>query len=52
MHQRLEPDNLTYNDTISFAELTLNCDLKASLKEVTEYKALVLFQHRVCFTFQ
>ena len=38
MYQRSELDNLIYNDPIAYADLILNGNPEAYLKEVTEYK--------------
>ena len=38
MYERSELDYLIYNDPLAYADLILNGDLEAYLKEVTEYK--------------
>ena len=40
MYQRSELDYLIYTDPIAYADLTLNGNLEAYLKAVTEYKML------------
>ncbi len=40
MHERSELDYLIYNDPVAYADLILNGDPKAYLKNVTEYKPL------------
>lgn len=40
MYERSEPDYLTYNDPIGYADLILNGDPENYLKTVTEYKPL------------
>ena len=40
MYQQAELDYLIYNDPLAYANLVLNGDPKAYLKEVTEYKPL------------
>ncbi len=40
MYERSELDYLIYNDPIAYADLILNGDPKAYLKNVTEYKPL------------
>ena len=43
MYQRSELDYFIYNDTIAYADLTLNSNPEAYLKAVTEYKPLDYF---------
>ena len=40
MYERSELDYLIYNDPVAYADLVLNGDPKAYLKNVTEYKPL------------
>ena len=40
MYERSELDYLIYNDPVAYADLILNGDPKAYLKNVTEYKPL------------
>ena len=40
MYQRSELDRLIYNDPVGYADLVLNGDPRAYLREVTEYKPL------------
>ena len=40
MYEQSELDYLIYNDPVSYADLILNGDPKAYLKNVTEYKPL------------
>lgn len=38
MYERSELDYLIYNDPLAYADLILNSDSEAYLKEITEYK--------------
>ncbi|MDY5941512.1 MAG: DUF6061 family protein [Eubacteriales bacterium] len=40
MYERSELDYLIYNDPVGYANLVLNGDLEAYLRNVTEYKPL------------
>ena len=40
MYERPELDDLIYNDPVGYADLVLNGDLEAYLRNVTEYKPL------------
>ena len=40
MYERSELDDLIYNDPVGYADLVLNGDLEAYLRNVTEYKPL------------
>ena len=40
MYERSEQDYLIYNDPVGYADLVLNGDLEAYLRNVTEYKPL------------
>lgn len=40
MYERSELDDLIYNDPVGYADLVLNGDLEAHLRNVTEYKPL------------